>query len=127
MPSQASLRRTLLVEVFRRSGADTERAVSLSEVAEALKLSNDDAAVIARQVAGKRWIKFYSPTVDPKFVMVMTMRGIEEAERMEKPFLKRWPSDHPLLFGVLMSIITGIVMLVAGKMVSALWKTLGLD
>jgi hypothetical protein len=41
----------------------------------------------------------------------ITMKGIEEAEKMERPILQRWPSDHPVAFGTLMSLLSGIVIL----------------
>src|SRR5262249_34284373 len=51
--------------------------------------------------------------------------GIEEAEKMERPFFQRWPSEHPVLFGFLMSVLASILTLSASKILDAFLKSRG--
>jgi DNA-binding MarR family transcriptional regulator len=128
MASHPLLRRKALLEIHRRSGGDTERRIKIVELAQELNLPANDVVVTARQLEGKEWVRFSARTLDPEFThwsITMTIRGIEEAERMQQPVLRRWPSEHPVVFGLFMSVITGLVMLFAGRFVDRFFKTMG--
>ncbi len=95
-------RAKLLLALYRKSGGDPNRHLSVDEVSEAadeLSRPSADLAVVARQLAAMGFLKPL-PAQDqlhPETVYTITARGIEEGERMERPF-ERWTRDHPILF-----------------------------
>lgn len=103
MASQSALRKAMLREVYRRSAGNLYAIVDLNEVAKSLGLSRADATIVALQLGAKNWVTFSQNFEGGD--MSPTIIGIEEAERMEKPLLKRWPSEHPVFFGFLMSLL----------------------
>lgn len=116
--SQSALRRDLLKELHRRSGGDVTRDVTVSDVAKSLNVDEGEIRVVAQQLAQKGSMKAADEEYHYSLVMRITMAGVEEAEKMDKPFLQRWPSEQPVLFGFLMSVITGLVMLLLGKLMN---------
>lgn len=110
MANHAALRKTVLMEIYRQSAGDMDRPLRVAEIAKALNLSANDVVVIVGQLEGKLLARFQSRTFDPeeRWSVAITMRGIEEAENMEKPFVKRWMSDHPAVVGVIGSIIGSV-------------------
>jgi hypothetical protein len=130
MASQASLRRIVLMEIYRRSGGDTERAIPLVEVAEALKLPINGAVVIVGQLVGKDWVRFRTRTLDPQFTnwsSIISMRGIEEAEKIERGALRRFYEDHFALAGSIWTIVVLVLSVVLNVLAQICLKKWGLQ
>jgi DNA-binding MarR family transcriptional regulator len=125
MPSQARLRKTVLMDIYRQSGGDIERHINVAEMAESLAMPAKELVVIIGQLEAKTLARFGVKIRDhpefKRYTVMITMHGIEEAEKMEQPLLRRWPSEHPVLLATLSSIGTGIVMLVLGKLLNIIF------
>jgi hypothetical protein len=122
MPNYSAQRKEMLRQVFIETGSDPKNNLAVSELGKRLnKPSRNDVMVIARQLAERNLIRLNETFGDGGFVNI-TMNGIEESERLEKSALRRWPSEHPVFFGSLMSVITGLVMLFAGRFLDKFWK-----
>ncbi len=114
-----SLRKALLRELFLRSRGSLKVCLSVSELPDTMNLANAMAARgnrfdaadslakrAAEQLEAKGWVAI-DPN-EPTIGLRITMPGIEEAEKAMEPVHQRWPREHPIFFGVLMSIVTGM-------------------
>jgi hypothetical protein len=123
MRSQAALRKLMLRELYRRSQGNVGILVDLNELVAALEIQVQEAETVAKQIAAKRWADFTQHARGG--LLAITMSGIEEAEKMEIPVLRRWPSEHPVLFGFLMSVFASALTLSIGKILDILLKARG--
>jgi hypothetical protein len=105
--SQAALREAMLREVCQRSKGSEAALIALQEIAAAMKLPLDDARTIAGQLAAKGWVTFRQNIAGGD--LSPTIAGVEEAEKMERSLLKRWPGEHPYLFAAAIFFTTTIV------------------
>jgi hypothetical protein len=121
MKGQKGLRKGLLLELYRHSRGDLTREVSVEELASSLNEDEEAVILVVRQLAEKRWLTVDENPYHTSSILKITMSGVEEAERLDKPFHQRWPSEHPLLFGFLMSVVTGVVMLLLGRLINRLF------
>jgi hypothetical protein len=117
MPSRSAQRKALLREIFIRTNGDLQSVVTLSDLATALNISLNDTKVIVLQLVEKNLLKKPYLFTNGDGLVSITMHGTEECEKEEKPFFQRWPSEHPVSFGFLMSIFTGLVMLILGRFI----------
>ncbi len=123
------LRKQMLRLLYRESNGSIERAVNVATIAKTLNIELEKAAVVAGQIgeSGKRWARFSGHSGGG--ILRITVQGIEEAEKMERPLLIQWASEHPFLlsslFGAAMSVLTGIIMIVASRWVNAWLQAYG--
>jgi hypothetical protein len=108
MPNYQTLRRVILRELYARTGGNLMTCVWLNELARALSLEQADADAASLHLAQKGLVT-YSRDTTGDGGLSMTIHGVEEAEKMTRPFLQRWPSEHPVLFGSLMAVLTGLI------------------
>jgi hypothetical protein len=123
MRDHPRLRQAMLAEVARRTGCNIRVAAQMTDLVSALKLPMHDAVTIARQLSAKGWIAYEGN--DDGGYTVITIQGVEEAERMERPFLQRWPHEHPFLYAAMTSLATAIIVLFGNRLLESLFKTMG--
>jgi hypothetical protein len=107
MADQAALRRAMLLEVYHRSRGNPNVLVDLKALADRLGIRVNDARVTASQISGMQWAVF-DQTPAGGFLRI-TMSGVEASEKLETPFLKRLPGDHPILFAFLVTCLTVVL------------------
>lgn len=104
----AALRKRLLKEVYRRSGGNLESQIDCHELAAELKLPIAELMVIAEQLIAKKLLHYLHRPLTADFrgwKIGMTMPGIEEAEKMERNWLKRYYEDHFALYSAAWTFI----------------------
>jgi hypothetical protein len=106
MTGHAEMRKRALVSAHRRSKGDPQARVNLNGIAQDVQLPIEELEIIARQMEELGLVKGEIPDIhNGGWSLVMTMRGIEEAEKMEGPLYQR----RPLLFAYLSSVVTGVI------------------
>lgn len=121
----ASLRKRILMEVHRQSGGDMECKIDCCDLAREIGLSIADLILIAEQLVSKTWIRFPEKPLDKKLTawkIIITMRGIEEAEKMERNWFQRFYEDHVVIWSLVL-LVLGFAMSTASGVVINLSKT----
>jgi hypothetical protein len=113
MPNPAVLRNAMLVAAYRQTHGTPDTMVDMKYLLPRLGLTSGQREEVARQIAGRGWAAF-DQSIHGQY-LALTMRGIEVAEDLERPLLRRWPSDHPVLLSFVASIIGGVVALFLGR------------
>jgi hypothetical protein len=116
MASHAGKRRLVLLEIHRSLGGDLKSSIELKDLADNLGWVPEEILLVVRQLVADGLAKSGSPGR-----VMITINGLKEAEKLDKPFHQRWPGEHPILFGFLMSVITGLTVLIGGKLFTLLF------
>jgi hypothetical protein len=110
MANHAKLRKQVLASAHRRSKGDPQVSVDLSDVAKDLHLELDDVERIVRQLADKGSVRANIPDIyGGGGTLTMTMKGIEEAEKMDEPFFKKLADQYPFLYQCCWTVFTLLV------------------
>ena len=124
----ASLRKHALREVYRRSGGNLLKNIGLVELAATLELQPDDMLVITLQMEARDWIHSaiavagQQVRIEATGFLRITMCGIEEAEKMERHWLRQFYEDHVVLWSLVV-LIAGFALSTASGVVVNLSKT----
>jgi DNA-binding MarR family transcriptional regulator len=127
MATHASMRKRILMEIYHRSSGDMSCSINCAELARDLGLQVEDLIAIVYQLEGKDWVIFTVKSLDAdrtNWLIVMTMRGIEEAEKLERNWLRRLYEDHFALVGSLWTIIVLILSVVLNRLADLLLKAI---
>ena len=113
----------MLREIFIHSCGDLEKEISLVDLRKSLNLpSLKDAEIIARQLSAKNLVELLDVDPSGDGMVYMTMRGIEESERLEKPGYERFPNDHPIVWPIIVSMFVSIFVMLVGMLVQAYFR-----
>jgi hypothetical protein len=94
----------------------------LSEIAKSLDVPmRPEALTVARQLKLAGVVGFKEDS-DFDGLLNLTLKGIEEAERMEKPWHKRWPSEYPILFAAIISLFTALTVAFASRWMDVFFR-----
>jgi DNA-binding MarR family transcriptional regulator len=118
----AKARKVILLAAYHKSQGDLSAGLNVKEFADALRIEAENAIKIITQLSEKGLLRFGFRTLDPtfnKWQFHITMKGIEDIERLNQPLLVRWRDGHPALFTIAQSIfiavVTGLVIKFLGK------------
>src|SRR5262249_35473538 len=92
---QKALRNALLLALYRQSRGDLAKNMSVRDVAESLKEKEEDLELVASQLVEIGLLKPTEAQLDPFTVFRITMRGIEEGEKMDQSHYKRLADKYP--------------------------------
>jgi hypothetical protein len=95
------VRERLLLAVYRRTRGDLNQSVTLEDVALAIGLDARGLKVQAQQLTELGYLQTIQPSIGPDRVVRMTIRGVQEAEKMEQSFYKRLREEQPFLYDVI--------------------------
>jgi len=78
-------------------------------MADALKVDEEALLVVARQVKEQHRLSLDENPYHTSSILRITMLGIEEAERMGQPLLKKLADEYPFLYQCCWSSVTLLV------------------
>lgn len=120
MASRKHLRAAFLRAVHRHTDGDPGCEMSAIDIKPVLQLHYDEYDVLTRQIAELGWIVTLPGDHDsfPHPKLRITMRGVEEAERMERSFYQRFSDEYPLtrdiVRGVAIALVTAAALWIFG-------------
>lgn len=96
----SKLRQWILLKGYDQVEGHLGRLIDLQPIAVALKIEFEEARRLARYMVGKRW--FETQHV-PDGQVMLAIAGVEEVERLQLNFMHRFPTDHPILYALLIA------------------------
>ncbi|SRR6266404_6802345 len=117
-----SLRKRVLMEVYRATGGNLERVVNCHDLANAMGLPIADFMLVAEQLRAKMWLGYKHKPCTANWAgwqIGITMNGIEEAEKMERRWFQRFYEDHVVLWSIVLLIVGFVLSTVSGVVVNA--------
>ena len=114
----ASLRKKVLVTIYRLSDGDMAHSVSCAEISNGLglPLSVDEIWLIIVQLSEKGLITYRDQFADDRgrCRVGLLLFGIEEAEKMERTWFKQFYEDHVVIWSLVLLVIGFILSTVSG-------------
>jgi hypothetical protein len=102
-PSPAQRKRYLLA-LYRRVGGDLDKSVVADDVDP--DASGKDTGPVIRQLEGLGLLRLAENQVGPHKTVYLTMKGVQEAERMEASWYRRFAQEYPFLNQACWSVLT---------------------
>lgn len=83
----------------------------LYAVGKAVGLAESEALTVARHLQGRGWLRFDQHTEGGR--IWITLNGVEEIERLQLPWWRRWLTDPSLwssfLGGLIVALVAGVL------------------